>query len=57
MLHPCVKLLIKTRDLKMHQFNKYEISNIFTPSGMISLDYNLQIGITILLTLPEMQIL
>lgn len=57
MLHPCVKLLIKTRDTKMHQSNDYEISSVFTPSGMISLDNNLQVGMIILLTLPEMQIL
>lgn len=50
MLHPCVKLLIETRDVKIHQSNKYEISKVFTPSGMISLDNNLQIGMIILLT-------
>lgn len=57
MLHPCVKLLIKTRDTKMHQFNDYEISSAFTPSGKISLDNSLQVGMIFLLTLPEMQIL
>lgn len=41
----------------MHQFNKYEISNVLKPSGIISLVYNLQIGMILLLTLPEMQIL
>lgn len=60
MLQPCVKLLIKTRDVKMYQFIKYEISNVFTPSGIIFLVYNLQTGMILLLTLltlPEMQIL
>lgn len=57
MFHPCVKLLIKTRETKMHQSNDYQISNVFIPLGMISLDNNLQVGIIILPTLPETQIL
>lgn len=57
MFHPCVKLLIKTSDTKMHQSNDYKLSSVFTPSGMISLDNNLQVGMIILLTSPGMQIL
>ena len=56
-LHPCIKLLIKTTDNKMHQSNDYENASVFTPLGMISLDNNLQVGTIILLTLPEMLIL
>lgn len=57
MLHPRVKLLIKTRDTKRPQSNDYGISRVFTLSEIISLDHNFQVGIVVLLTSSAMQVL